>query len=203
MNGRWIKSQRAVTFPLEGLDPLRYTLKNGKRRGTLQLGKPGVSSSHCSTSAEPMEEGPASKGETSSLPSSGGESPNVSATRGKSPSQVPAGSDDSGSVSRSDEIKTGGDSDTVDEDMENRDGGVAETEQGRVRILQRKRSAHIMGESPGEEEGLSTGTDGAEAASTSDPTAPDPALEEEVPSLYNLFAISVSFDNDNREGGSI
>ncbi len=29
MNGRWIKSQRAVTFPLESLDPLRYTVQNG------------------------------------------------------------------------------------------------------------------------------------------------------------------------------
>lgn len=29
VNGRWIKSQRAVTFPLEGLDPLRYTVQNG------------------------------------------------------------------------------------------------------------------------------------------------------------------------------
>ena len=29
MNGRWIKSQRAVTFPLEDLDPARYTVQNG------------------------------------------------------------------------------------------------------------------------------------------------------------------------------
>ena len=29
VNGRWVKSQRDVTFPLEGLEPLRYTVQNG------------------------------------------------------------------------------------------------------------------------------------------------------------------------------
>ena len=28
-NGRWVKSQRSVTFPTENLEPLRYTVENG------------------------------------------------------------------------------------------------------------------------------------------------------------------------------
>ena len=29
MNGRWIKSQRPVTFPINHLNPRRYTVQNG------------------------------------------------------------------------------------------------------------------------------------------------------------------------------
>jgi len=157
-----------------------------------------------------MEEGPASRGEpssrSSSASSSGRESSKDPATREESPSHVAAS--DSGSMSRLDEMACGneaGNSNTVDGDMETRDGGVAGGEEDGVRSLQRKRSAHVMGEPPEEEEGLSTGTAGSDKAEApSDSTPPDPELEEEVLSLYNLFAISVSWcrPSETRQRGN-
>ena len=54
MNGRWIKSQRAVTFPREGLDPLRYTVKNGN--GSSGVDTPLSTNSRVATPPSPRSE---------------------------------------------------------------------------------------------------------------------------------------------------
>ena len=37
-NGRWVKSQRSVTFPTQDLEPLRYTVENGNGNSQNQNG---------------------------------------------------------------------------------------------------------------------------------------------------------------------
>ena len=167
VNGHWIKSQRAVTFPLEGLDPLRYTVKNGNGRGSTP--EPVINSESCSTSVVPMEVGPVSRGESPCLPETG--------------------SNSCGDVCQENEASgvDGGD---------RRDKGMAEgvelVQDEKEEHVERKRSAHVMGEVMEEEEGRSTGTAGSSRADATSSSAPAPDLMEEVPKLYNLFAISVS-----------
>ena len=55
MNGHWIKSQRSVKFPLEGLDPLRYTVQNGNRKESMSQAHNSLMAPGSLSSTEPMD----------------------------------------------------------------------------------------------------------------------------------------------------
>ncbi len=170
MNGHWIKSQRAVSFPLEGLDPLRYTVLNGNGRGSSPTPPDLVATSgSCSTSAEPMEVGPASRG------GSPGDSNQDDSSGRKSAHRL---EEDVGS-------QASGTGDTVDGEVVTNEGMDDAREEGKK--LKRKRSNHIM--EVEEEEDLSAGTAGSD---TAEATLAPTQQEDKEAKLYNLCAISVS-----------
>lgn len=175
MNGHWIKSQRTVKFPLEGLDPLRYTVQNGNGRGCSPQSPDSIVTQESQSTTEPME-----------VVSRGGDSPSNQEVSPSGRSSVECEGGDMGRREGEMMCKLEGNTDGVEvtDRMEEGEGEVEESSK-------RDRSAHIVGEpmEEGQHAASSAGSHSAESADSAIHAALDPS---DLPKLYNLFAISVS-----------
>ncbi len=184
MNGRWIKSQRAVTFPLQGLDPHRHTVENGN--GNRSSGDP---TPHASVIPE---EGMAMEGDRGALAvglSDQEESLRLASDR----HSVGGAGEDSGSGDGRG-LCNGVTGEGMEEGGDGADGGgeeekgAAATGTGEAEEASQEVEQEGGGKGEGEREETVTEDIGTDLANHLPNTTPD--LRQ--PKLYNLFATTVS-----------
>lgn len=191
VNGHWIKCQRAVKFPLEGLDPLRYTVQNGNGRASTPQSPHSAQNGNGRGSTPQSPYSSQNGNERSSTP----QSPDSIITPVRQCSTEPMEVVSRGDSSSDQNTSPGGGAVGERGDKVGvcrLEGGMGEMEVAdgmKERKGSDDGSARVMGE-PMEDEGC-------DACSTSSPNAESinstPTLDlPDFPKLYNLFAISVS-----------
>lgn len=198
MNGRWVKSQRAVTFPLQGLDPLRYTVQNGN--GSRSSGDVTPQSS-----VIPEEEAAMDADRGALAVNQEGEVVNASLEFSGNRQQSPAGDKiDSGSTSEHgmsngviEEVAGGGcHGDGGDGGGGTGDGGggvEGATEGGGGETVQEVEQEEDREVSTAKEVGQEVEGGEEGTAEEGGATPSDASSDLRQPKLYNLFATTVSY----------
>lgn len=168
MNGRWVKSQRDVSFPLTNLDPLRYTVQNGN--GNSSGSNTPRSPSYSETTIREEQLVRKSLGE---IPRS---------------SPINKNGEDSGRGTEN-EVRTLRDSESVEQQPNGQSVGGSEVEEEEEEMEEngKKGVSQVMMELSNLSSNLTDGNgDTTEDSATSVNGTAHP------PKLYDLFAISVS-----------